>query len=346
MKLPGTGALLLDAEDETIYDANPKILELLGYTLDELVGKKPWEICAFQDLESWKNAFQELRKKGITRFEDLPLRHKDGRIREVEFISTVYAASAAKVIQCNIRDITDRKALDLLKDDFFAMMTHDLKSPLTTVMGYAELIQAAQPASREVIDMARQITKGGDKCLRMVNNFLAVSRLRQGGVQLNLVPHDISEILLDVSNEYSAMAKRKGIALETDISELPAMLIDRAYFERALSNLLENALIYTKSGGKVTVKADCCEKGVGKRQNDEFMTVSVSDTGPGIHAEELKDIFDKFYRSPRTAKTRGTGLGLAVVKATTEALGGRVSVESEPGRGSIFKMLLPVTEPS
>jgi signal transduction histidine kinase len=94
----------------------------------------------------------------------------------------------------------------------------------------------------------------------------------------------------------------------------------------------------------VTVKADCCERGEGRRKNDEFLTVSVSDTGPGIPAEELKYIFDKFYRSPKTAKQKGTGLGLAVVKAVTEGLGGRVTVESEPGKGSTFKMFLPVAE--
>ena len=153
-----------------------------------------------------------------------------------------------------------------------------------------------------------------------------------------LFPSDISETLQESIKGLDKSIKKKGITFNVELAEgLSAMVVmDKQLIQRAVANLLQNAFNYTPAGGKITLKAES----INEKGND-FTLISVADTGKGIPAEEHESVFEKYYRSPNTEWIRGSGLGLPIVKAVAEAHGGRVELQSEPGKGSTFKIYLP-----
>jgi hypothetical protein len=207
-------------------------------------------------------------------------------------------------------------------------------------LGYSELIsKAAQGiAGGNVIDeMSKAVKRSGDKLLRLADDFMAASRLEAGGLDIRPTPVESAGLLLEVRDDFEPVARKKGIAFTADIPDgLPLAVMDKKQVERAVGNLLQNAFNYTPKGGEVRLAAEAVSYG-----DDNYILVSVSDTGPGIPKEDKEKIFDKYFRSPKTAGTKGTGLGLAIVKAVAEAHGGRVEVESEEGKGSTFRLFLP-----
>jgi two-component system, OmpR family, phosphate regulon sensor histidine kinase PhoR len=211
-----------------------------------------------------------------------------------------------------------------------------LKSPLTTILGYADfmLTVKADELDPEMLEMVTAIQNSGLNMHQMADDFLAVSRFESGVLTLALTPTELSNILKNVSKDLERAAHEKGLSLVEEIEEgLPAAMMDQRLVQRALANLLQNAIIYTPEGGNVIVKAEKISGGV---------VVSVTDTGPGIPSGEQARVFEKYYRSPRTSYIKGTGLGLAIVKAAAESHGGRIELESEEGKGCTFRMFIPV----
>ena len=187
--------------------------------------------------------------------------------------------------------------------------------------------------------MAKAVERSGDKLLRLADDFMAAAKLEFGGIEVSPMPVEVASLLLGVRDDFEHIARKKGIAFSVDIPDsLPLAALDKKQVERAVGNLLQNAFNYTPEGGEVKLSAEAVTYEDGKH-----ILVSVSDTGPGISQEEMKKIFNRYYRSPKTAGIKGTGLGLAIVKAVAEAHGGRVEVESEEGKGSTFKLILPVS---
>ncbi len=202
------------------------------------------------------------------------------------------------------RDISERKKLERQRADFHAMVTHDLKSPLITILGYSELISTAAQgvAGGEVInEMAKAVSRGGDRLLRLVDDFMAVSKIEAGGIELRVAPTDAVVLLHEVRDDFEPIARKKGIVFRVDIPDsLPVAILDKKQVERAVGNLLQNAFNYTPKGGEVTLKAETALRGV-----DKYILISVSDTGPGIPYDDMDKIFDKYYRSPKTAGYEG-----------------------------------------
>jgi signal transduction histidine kinase len=162
--------------------------------------------------------------------------------------------------------------------------------------------------------------------------------MESGKLSLDARPENVPLILDENRKEYEAFAIQKGLAFRVEIPDgLPQAVIDAKLVQRAVSNLIQNAMKFTARGGSVTLKA-----GLAGGEDGGHVAISVSDTGCGIPAEDLKRVFEKYYRSSGSKGVKGSGLGLAIVKAVAEAHGGRVEVESEPGRGSTFVLLLPV----
>lgn len=238
------------------------------------------------------------------------------------------------------RDITERKVLERQRVDFYAMVTHDLKSPLSAIRGYSELLLTIQGNAfdKDTTEMVAGIHRSGKKLLRIVEDFLTFSRLESGTASLNGTLIDVGILLDDLHREFSPLAAEKGLSLTVGPGEgLPRAVLDKGLVERALQNLIQNAVLYTPRGGEITVEAGALEE-----NSRSFISFLVSDNGPGIPAEDQGRIFEKYYRSPRTAGVKGTGLGLAIVKAVAGAHGGRVELESAEGSGSTFRLILPV----
>lgn len=227
--------------------------------------------------------------------------------------------------------------------DFVANVSHDLKTPLTSIQGYSQALldgTAASDASRS--RAALVINQEAQRLGRLVEEVIDLARIDSGRLQLRLEPVDLAALLAELVELLAPRTAAAGIALSTHLptAGLPPLRGDPDRLRRVLTNLLDNALAYTPSGGAVTVTAAPYPAGAGQPAGVE---IAVTDTGPGIAPEDVERIFERFYRvdKARTAGN-GSGLGLAIVKEIVEAHGGAVGVESQPGQGSRFWLRLPV----
>ena len=235
-------------------------------------------------------------------------------------------------------DITSLKELDEMKSNFVHHVSHELRSPLSAIKQQHSVI--LDGLTGDLTDKQRELLcRAQDKIqglLDMINDLLDVARIESGhGVQQQ-IPLDLADTLQQIVHLLEPKAKERGLALELKLPEdLPFVRADQRSMEEGFTNLISNAINYSPEGGTVVVSAS---------KHMEFLEVRVSDTGVGIAAEELPKIFDKFYRvkHPQTRQVIGTGLGLSIVKGVIEAHRGSVEVESTPGVGTIFKVLLPI----
>lgn len=249
------------------------------------------------------------------------------------------SSGALEAIIETSRDITDRVNMERQKSDFLAMVTHDLKSPLTVILGYAEMIMdlKVDALDADTADMVRGILQSGRKIHGLVEDFLTISRLEKGEAAIHLSMTDVNSLLEEAAAEAETMAASAGLSFRLEIGALPKTILDAHLVRRAVWNMLENAVKYTPAAGNITLSASTEQRG-GKN----FLVISVSDTGIGISQNEKERIFDKYYRSPKAAGIKGTGLGLAIVKAVADAHSGKVELESEPWKGSTFRLLIPI----
>lgn len=332
------GIITID-ESGTILRFNPAAEKIFGYTHEEAVGQNV-TILMPEPHRSHHNTYinsylttGKAKIIGIGR--EVQGRRKDGSLFPLDLAVGEMRLDGRRMFTGVLRDISDKKALERQKSDFYAMVTHDIKSPLTVIMGYVEMLLEDEGKldgqSREMLD---GIGSNAEKILGMLEEFLTISRLESGKFVTNLAPEDIPGVVSSVHKQFLPIAQKKGIRLETEVADdMGISCIDRRYLGRAVSNLVQNALKFTGEGGEVKI---------GAARTDDFFVISVSDTGSGIPAGELGRIFEKYYRSPNASSVKGSGLGLAIVKTIVEAHGGRVEVESEEGKGSTFRIFIPV----
>jgi PAS domain S-box-containing protein len=239
---------------------------------------------------------------------------------------------------CILRDVTHFKELDSMKSEFVATVSHDLRSPLTLMRGYATMLEMVGELNDQQQGYVRKIVSGVENMSRLVNNLLDLGRIEIGvGLQVETVPiHDIVE---RVVGALQLQASQKNIQLSVDaMRDVPATVeADQALLHQGVYNLVENAIKYTPNGGKVNLRV---------RATQEELVFEVQDNGIGITASDLPRLFEKFYRGrQRDARSQhGSGLGLAIVRSIAERHGGRVWVESELGKGSTFSLQVPLAQ--
>jgi len=234
-------------------------------------------------------------------------------------------------------DETLLKRIESVRRDFVTNASHELKTPLAAIRAYAETLQMGAIEDAEATQtFLTGILSQADRINGLITGMLQLARVQAGGAILNRVRFEIQSEIESCIDAAEVMAKAKQIALTTQLPEVPLLMhSDPEAVQTVVSNLLSNAIRYTPSGG--TVKLYLTAIGAG-------LTIRVQDTGIGIDKEELARIFERFYRveRARTTETGGTGLGLSIVKHIVQALGGTVSVTSEPGVGSCFDVCLPL----
>ena len=228
--------------------------------------------------------------------------------------------------------------LDSLKSDFVSNVSHELRTPLTAIKGAVDLVlrEVAGPLTEKQIHYLTRVRSNTQHLAGLINDLLDLSKIESGRIEVRSSRVPLSSLVHEVVETLRPVAAEKVIALEATIGE-PFILVwaDRSKINQVLTNLIGNAIKFTPAPGTVTVSAS------GKSK--ETVQVSVSDTGPGVPADEKEKIFDKFYQISElgAAKPKGTGLGLAICKALVELHGGRIWVESEPSHGSTFYFTLP-----
>lgn len=325
-------------QDGRFAYVNPQFCRMMGYTADELMRMETvMEVIAPHDREETMACIMNVLSGGAAHYQRHWLR-RDGRVIDIEGTASLSVYGGRPAVIGTAVDITERKALERQREDFYAMVTHDLKSPLTTIMGYAGLLMEKNNGvfDAESKEMLASILCSGEKLRRLVEDFLSVSQMEAGRLAFELSPSDMSQVLEQAHEGLERAIREKGLDFKTAVAEgLPEVIVDQKLVQRAVYNLLQNAVNYTQAGGEITLGAELVDEGFGS-----FVMISVTDTGRGVPAGEQGRIFEKYYRSPRTLGIKGTGLGLAIVKAVAEGHEGWVELESEAGKGSIFRLFL------
>jgi PAS domain S-box-containing protein len=259
----------------------------------------------------------------------------------------VYLATASSIMAdnrpvgrvCILQDVTHFKELDALKTEFVATVSHDLRSPLTLMRGYATMLEMVGDLNSQQEGYVQKIVVGVESMSRLVNNLLDLGRI-EANVGLRLEMLSVHDVIEQVTESLSMQAAQKQIRLHTSIptEAIPFIEADQALLNQALHNLVENAIKYTPSKGEVHIS-------VHVRQ--DVMVFEVKDNGIGVSPVDQPRLFERFYRSAnREAKReRGTGLGLAIVKSIAERHGGEVGVSSQLGSGSTFYIAIPIRQP-
>jgi PAS domain S-box-containing protein len=353
------GILILDAVTLKITDANPFMTELLGYSHAEFLGKELWQIGLFDDKEVSQEAFKELQRTGYLRYEDLPLQATNGKLRDVEFVSNVYKEDSHQVIQCNIRDITDRKRAEKertlllaaaqsgreeadsandIKDEFLATLSHELRTPLTSILGWSHLLTTANLDKQQTARAIETIARNARAQKRLIDDLLDISRIITGKLCLDVRAVKLAPLIQAVVDDVRPAADDRSINLKASLnSDIGPFLGDADRLQQIIWNILTNAIKFTPKGGDVQVRLE---------RNESHIVITVNDSGQGIAPELLPHVFERFRQadSSSTRSSGGLGLGLSIVRQLVELHRGTVTADSSGERaGTTIKVMLPLT---
>ena len=377
------GILILDTESGRITDANPFMSELLGYSHESFLGKELWEIGLFGDKVANEAAVRTLQEQGYIRYEHLPLETTSGLLVEVEVVANAYLEDHHNVIQCNIRDITERSRLekqtqeqtaalaklDVRKDEFLAMLSHELRNPLAAITNAVQLLSLQKNEDPRQLQARTIIQRQVGQLTRLVDDLMEVSRITSGRIHLQKERTELNSVVERAVETTRALMDQHRNELTVSLSPQPLWInADASRLEQMVVNLLTNADKFTPEGGHiwVTVEAVASDEWRGARGEKEradgpvltthhsplatsdlatpSVVIRVRDTGVGIAAELLPHIFELFTQAARSLDRSqgGLGIGLSLVQRLVEMHDGRVEVSSVLGEGTEFVVYLPV----
>jgi PAS domain S-box-containing protein len=345
------GILILNAVTAKVIDVNPFMGDLLGYPREHFLEKELWQIGVFKDAEISKKAMATLQRVGHIRYEDLPLEHKDGRQIPVEFVSNVYRESRRNVIQCNIRDITERKRLanalteatreaemaNRSKSQFLANMSHEIRTPMGAILGFADMLLHRSPEECAQAGCVQIIQRNSLHLLELINEILDLSKVEAGQLKVERVSSDLPALFSEIISLMRPRAAEKGLAFGVTFQgPIPHLIqTDPLRLRQILVNLVGNSVKFTQSG-RIDLKVT--DEGVDSPRI--VLRVDVIDSGIGMTPELVGRLFMPFTQGDAsiTRKFGGTGLGLTISRQLAKLLSGDVTVRSQPGVGSIFTL--------
>ncbi len=335
-----------------ITDANKQMEELTGCTRDELIGA-PFKNYFTDSVRAEAGIKQVLIEKKVNDYE-LTARARDGKETVVSFNANTFYDRDRKLqgVFAAARDVTERKRLDqvlqeknvelesaralaekanLAKSDFLSSMSHELRSPLNAILGFAQLMESDElPPSANQKESIAQILQAGWHLLKLINEILDLAKVESGQVPMSEEPVSLSEVMLECQTMVEPQVQQRDIKLTLPDFAAPCFVrADRTRLKQILINLLSNAIKYNRKPGVVSVT---CDVGTPER-----VRVSISDTGAGLNTEQLAQLFQPFNRLGQEAGgEEGTGIGLVVAKRLVELMGGSIGADSTVGVGSVF----------
>jgi len=324
---------------------------LTGHSREELIGTRFKQYFTDPDLAE-DGIRTVLREENVTDYE-LAARHRDGQVTVVSYNATTFYDRDGKLqgVFAAARDVTERKRFEQqlweknvelekasqAKDSFLASMSHELRTPLNAIIGFTGtlLMELPGPLNLEQQRQLKTVQTSGKHLLSIINDLLDLAKIESGKVQLTLEPVSCQDVIEDVVGSLRPLAESKQLTLALDLPAADVVAIsDQRALGQILINLVNNAIKFTESG---EVRVSLLPAGA-----DTPARISVTDTGPGIPAEDLDRIFQAFQRSEQTTRQaiEGTGLGLHISNKLAELLNSSLSVTSHPGQGSTFTVTL------
>lgn len=265
----------------------------------------------------------------------------DNPVRQLSMQASELSNGDSPGIVMVIRDVSELRHLEQIRQTFVANVSHELKTPLSVIRGYAETLAAGALHDPDVsLKFLGRIEEQADLLNRLVHDMIALSRVQSGLQTFEITDVSVPTAIAECISNQSEVAESKGISVVVESTDTKATVsADEEAFRQIMQNLIDNAVKYTPDGGSVAIHW---------RQEGENVVISVTDTGPGIAAEHHDRLFERFYRvdKARSRELGGTGLGLSIVKNLAHSFGGSVSVNSEVGKGSTFSVTLVASEPT
>ena len=282
-----------------------------------------------------KNLFQHVVKTEKEQLLEIMLQGRSW----VVLMSPLYNQSDVRGAVVVLRDMTEERRLDKLREDFIANVSHELRTPISMLQGYSEaIVDDIASTDEEKKEIAQVIYDESLRMGRLVNELLDLARMEAGHITLNLEEVSVPKFIDKINRKFQGLAKEKTISLHSNIDLNESLyVLDPDRIEQVLTNLIDNAIRHTSEHGSVSISVASKENG---------LMIEIQDTGSGIPQEDLPFVFERFYKADK-ARTRGragTGLGLAIVKNIVEAHQGKIQVHSKLGEGTRFSILLPRKE--
>jgi PAS domain S-box-containing protein len=340
-----------------IVDCNPAAGRMNGYSREELIGQ-PLDILNQKksSREDSSASLQYLRENGVVRGTEVLHVRKDGQVFPIEYSTAVVKVGDRELVLGIDRDVTGRKqaeeALSQAKDaaetanraksEFLSRMSHELRTPMNAILGFAQLLEMSQkePLTSNQHERLKQIVKGGQHLLDLINEILDISRIEANRLQISPEPVSVTESIQEVLDLTTPLAVKRQIQVVTKLGSLDRkyfVMADRQRLKQILLNLVSNAVKYNFEGGSIIIT---CQQSPSNRWR-----ISIADSGPGISRENIARLFTPFERlNTGQSSVEGTGLGLVLAKRLVELMHGDIGVESMVGRGSTFWIELPMAE--
>ncbi len=331
-------SILITDWNGSILEANRQTEITSGYNQDQLLGLTIGQLHLI-DYEKVGLGFEHLQSSETISYES-ELHSQGGKKIPIQVHARAVLIDGQKNLQWIMRDITERKNLDRMREDLISMIYHDLRSPLSNIVSSldvldAMLAQEGDPAYNSLLNIAMRST---ERIQRLTNSLLDMNRLESGQPVVNRFATSLHLLVRDAVDAVAPTAESKNLSMHTELpEELPLVLVDADMIRRVLINLLDNAVKYTPPEGDIDLQAS---------QVDSWILLCVQDSGPGIPPEDRARIFDKFTRLNSTSDAQGFGLGLAYCRLAVEGHGGKIWVDSAPAGGSRFCLTLPLAHTS
>ena len=254
------------------------------------------------------------------------------------YVPTIHTADRLDYLDVMILDfnrmVEELGSVETLKTDFVSNVSHEMKTPISVIKNYAELLQTGKGTEEERQEYARNIEEAAVRLSDLISNILRLNKLENQRIDPEIESYDLGGQLEECILHYEELWDEKDLELEVDMEEKALVQADRSLMEMVWNNLLSNAIKFTEPGGSVSIR---------QTTSADHVEVAVTDTGCGMSRENVRHIFDKFYQGDTSHSKEGNGLGLALVQRILTLMNGEISVVSEKGKGSTFTVRLPIS---